>query len=232
MADWRGAIAYPFRGPERERPFLALWILLLLATAAPRLRYVGAVGVVGSVLLSIPVAGYQVRLLVASEDGDPAPALLVDLVGLLRHGVGGLVVAACYLAGPFALLAVTVYGALYAERVPDPNSFSSLVVYAGSTTVLSVSLVGAYLFPIALATYGKTGALRSAFSGTTLRGAATNGAYFAGWAAAVGAFGFVVAVAASVAGVTRAGPVVATALSAYALMFVAHVWGRALARVR
>lgn len=229
MADWRGAIAYPFRGPERERPFLVVWILLLLATAAARIRYVG---VVGSALLSIPVVGYQVRLLVASENGDPAPTLLVDPVALFRHGVGGLVVAACYLAVPFALLAVTVYGALSAERAPDPDSFSRLVIYAGSTTVLSVSLVGAYLFPIALATYGRAGALRSAFSGAALRGAATSGAYFAGWTAAVGTFGFVAAVAASVAGVTRAGPVVATALSAYALLLVAHVWGRTLARVR
>lgn len=232
MADWRGAIAYPFRGPERERPFLVLWILLLLAAAVPRLRYVGAVGVAGSVLLSIPVVGYEVRLLVASEDGDPAPAILADPVALLRHGVGGLIVAACYLAVPFVPLAVTVYGALYAGRVPDPGSFSRLTVYAGSTAVLSVALVGTYLFPIGLATYGETGSLRSAFAGAALRGAATNGAYFAGWAAAVGTFGFVAAVAASVAGVTRAGPVVATALSAYALMLAAHVWGRALARVR
>lgn len=232
MPDWRGAVAYPFGGPERERPFVVLWILLLLVTATRRLRYVDAVGVVGVIGLLTPIAGYQVRLLVASENGDPAPAVLADFRGLLRRGVGGLSISACYLVVPVVLLAVTIYGALYTDRAPDPTSVSSLVVYAGSTAVLSASLVGAYLLPIALAAYGRTGSLRAAFSRDALRAVATKGAYFAGWTAAVGSFGFVAAVAASVAGVARVGPVVATALLAYASMVTTHVWGRALARAR
>jgi hypothetical protein len=220
-------MAYPFGGPKRERPFLVLWILLLLATVTLRLRYVYTAGIV----LLIPVAGYQVRLLVASKDGNTAPPVLVDFVVLLRRGIGGLLITACYLAVPGILLVVTIYGALYTDRVPDPASVSSLVFYAGSTTVLSVSLIGAYLLPIALVAYGRTGSLRSAFSGSALRAVATKGAYFAGWTAAVGAFGFVAAVAVSVADVARIGPVVATALLAYVSMVTTHVWGRALARV-
>ena len=230
--DWRGALAYPFRGPERERPVVATWVLLLLAVAAPALRFVNVLGLAASLLFAVPVVGYLVRVLVASENGEPAPGLLTNWPQLLRQGLAGLVVCFVYLVIPFVLLAITIYGALYTDQVPDPNSFSNLTIYAGSTAVLTMALIGAYLLPIALASYGQRNSLHAAFSGSALRAVVTKAAYFAGWTTALGVFGFVASIALGVSGAHRGGPLVGTAIVAYLLLFTVHVWGRALARVR
>lgn len=232
MADWRGALAYPFRGPERERPFVVVWILLLVAAAVPLLRFVSVLGPLASLLLLLPVVGYLLRVLAASERGEPAPPFLAAPMDLLRRAIGGTVVSLAYLAIPFVLLMVTIYGAIYTERVPDPNSFSSVTIYAGSTAVLFMSLLGAYVLPIALSKYLDTGSLRSAFTRRYLRTIGLDAAYFAGWTAAMGIFGFVAAIAAGVATATRAGPILASGLLAYTLLFTVHVWGRSLARAR
>lgn len=232
MPNWRGALIYPVGGPERELPVVTVWVCLLLAVAAPMLRFVNALGLLASVLFLVPVAGYLVRLLVASEDGEAAPRLLDDPTALLRQGLGGLLVSVVYLAVPFLLLLITIYGALYTEQTPDPNAFSSLTVYAGSTAVLVLSLVGAYLLPIALASYGQAASLRAAFSWSRLRPVITRAAYFAGWTGGVGTFGFVTGIAVAIAGAHRGGPIVGTAIVAYTLLFTVHVWGRALARAR
>lgn len=232
MADWRGALTYQFGGPERELPVVTVWVCLLLAIAAPILRFVNALGLLASVLFLLPVFGYVVRLLVASEDGEEAPSLLDDPLRLLRRGVGGFLVTFVYLAIPFVLLLVTIYGALYTEQTPDPNSFSSITIYAGSTAVLVLALTGAYLLPIALGSYGQERSLRAAFSWSRLRPVITKAAYFAGWTAGVGIFGFVTAIAVNLSSVHRGAPIVATAMVAYTLLFTVHVWGRALARAR
>lgn len=232
MPDWRGALTYPFRGPERERPFLLVWVLLLFAVAAPTLRLVAAVAPLVAIAVAVAVVGYLLRVLDASERGEPAPPVLADWTNLVRRGVGGVVVTAAYLAIPLVLLGVTVYGAVYTDRVPDPNSFSSVTIYAGSTAVLTASLLGGYLLPIALSRYVRTGSLRAALSRGEFRALGVDAAYFAGWTAAFGGFLFAVAIAGGLATRHRAGPLVATALVAYAAVLVAFTWGRSLARAR
>jgi len=232
MADWRAALTYPFGSPERELPVVTVWVCLLLAIVAPILRIVSALGLLASVIFLLPVFGYLVRLAVASEEGQAAPFLLEDPFGLLRRGLGGFLISFVYLIVPFVLLLVTIHGAIYTDQVPDPNSFSVLTIYAGSTAVLVLSLTGAYLLPIALATYGQEGSLRAAFSWSRLRPVTTKAAYFAGWAAGLGIFAFVTAIAVGLSGVHRAAPIIATAMMAYTLLLVVHVWGRALARAR
>lgn len=232
MADPRGALAYPVRGPGGERPLLATWVCLLVTGAVPLLRFLNVLGLLGSLLVTVPVVGYLVRVLAASERGDPAPRFLVEPVSLLRRGGGGLVLTVVYLAIPFALLAITVYGAIWTDRVPDLDSFSTLTIYAGSTMVIVLSMLGAYLLPVGLANYGRTGSLRAGVSRSGLRPILTNAAYFAGWTAAFGVVGFVTAIAVAVYGTTQVGPLVATGLLAYTLLFTVHVLGRALARTR
>jgi len=228
--DWRGALAYPFRGPERERPVVATWVLFLLGTVVPVLPQVPALGLIVPLLAVVAAMGYFLRVLVASERGESAPPLLVAPLELLRSGAGSFLVSVVYLAIPFVLLTVTVHGALLTDRAPDTDSFSTLTIYAGSTAVLALSLLGAYLLPIGLATYGTRGSIRDAFSRTPLRVVGTHAAYFAGWTAAFGVFGFVVAIAVAAATAHALGPVLATGLLAYVSPFAVHVVGRAIAR--
>jgi hypothetical protein len=230
--DWRGALAYPFRGPKRERPVLATWVLFLIGTVVPVMPHVPAVGLIVPLLAVLAAMGYLVRVLVASERGEPAPPLVPAPLALLRDGAGCLLVSVAYLAIPFVLLAVTVHGALFTDRVPDPGSPSTVAIYAGSTAVLVLSLLGAYLLPIGLATYGARGSLRAAFSRSSLWVVGTHAAYFAGWSVAFGTFGFVGAIAVALASAHAGGPVLATGLLAYVSLFTVHVLGRAIARAR
>lgn len=230
--DWRGALAYPIAGPERERPLVATWVLLLVATVVPLLPAVAWLGLLVPVLAIVLATGYLVRVLAASQRGDPAPPVLADGWALLRDGLAGLLIGVAYLAIPVALLAGTVYGAIWSGRVAEPDAFSTLTIYAGSTAVLVLSGLGAYLLPIALASYARGPSLPAAVSRRDLSGAATHGAYFAGWTAGVGLLGTGAGVAVGVGSIHRVGPVLATALLAYVAVVTVHVWGRALARVR
>lgn len=230
--NWRGALVYPLSGPGRERPVIGMWVLCLVGTVVPLVPVVPALGLLVPTLTTVSAVGYLLRVLVASERGDPAPRLLSKPLALVRNGVGALVVAGVYLAIPVLLLVVTVHGALVTDRVPDADSFSTLAIYAGSTTVLVLSLAGAYTVPIGLATYGERRSVRSAFSRRELRTVGTHAAYFAGWTATMGLFAFVLAIAVGVGSAHVGGPVVATGLLAYASVVTAHVLGRAIARAR
>lgn len=229
---WRSVLTYPFRGPEGERPVVATWVLLLLAVSAPVIRFVSVLGLAASLLFAFPLVGYLIRVLVVSENGTPAPPLLGDSLTLLRQGVGGLVICFVFLAIPFTLLAVTVYGALYTDQTIDPDAISNLVIYAGSITVLMLSFLGAYLLPVGLATYGQRGSLRAAFSPGEIRSVITHAAYFSGCTASFGVLGFATAIAVEISGVHRGGPVLGTAIVAYSLLVTVHIWGRMLARAR
>lgn len=210
-------LAYPIGGSERERPLLAVWVLVL-----------------GSFLLVVPavaVVGYLVRVIDASDRDEPAPSFVADARTLLRQGIGGTGIAVVFLAGPFVALLITVYGAMFGVEGVEPGSTSTFVVYAGSTVVLFLSLLGAYLLPIALFRYGRTDSLRAAFSRTWLRGAATHGAYFAGWTLGAVLATIGIGLASALFGIARIGPVLAALVLAHAAIVTCHVWGRSLARV-
>ncbi|MFB6295888.1 MAG: DUF4013 domain-containing protein [Halobacteriales archaeon] len=212
------ALSYPVAGTRRERPLVGLWILLGVAFVVPLLPVV-------------PAVGYLIRVLVASDRGESAPALLADVRTLLEQGIVGAVLVATFLAGPIAVLAITFYGALFGGGGLDPGGLSTPAFYAASTAMVISALLGAYLLPIALFRYGRAGAPGAAFEFRWLRGAGTHGAYFAGWTlgATIGTLG--IGLARVLADATRIGPVLAALVIAYAAVVTCHVWGRTLARV-
>lgn len=211
-------LGYPIHGPARERPLVATWILVLVSFIVPFLTLV-------------PVVGYLLRVIDASDRDESAPSLATDLWLLVRRGVGGTVLTAVFLAGPFVALAITVYGATYGVREIEPGTTPTLLVYAGSTVVITLALLGAYLLPIALFRYARTGSLRAAFSRSWHRGAATHGAYFAGWTLGAVLLFLGLALAIGLYPVEPIGSILAALVLAHASIVAAHVWGRALARV-
>lgn len=211
-------LTYPISGPGRERPLVATWALVLAGFLLPLLPWILAVG-------------YLVRVLDASDRGDPAPRFFADARAYLRDALGGTALTVLFLAGPFLALLITVYGARFGVEGVEPGNTPTLLIYAGSTVVLAVALLGSYLLPVALFRFGRTGSLRSALSGRWLRLAGLHGAYFAGWTlgAVLGLTG--VGLAVRLFSVGRIGPPIAALVLAHAGIVTAYVWGRALSRV-
>ncbi|QWC18800.1 DUF4013 domain-containing protein [Halorubrum sp. 2020YC2] len=210
------AATYPIAGDAAERPLLAVWLLLALSVALP-------------VLPAVPVVGYLVRVLAASERGDAIPPFLSDARTLLRRSLGGLVVCLAFLGVPFAALLVTLYGVVTLE--PGANAPVGRIL-AGSTVVLFVGLLGAYLAPISLTAYGRTGSLRRAFSSDALRPVAGHPAYFFGWTLGFTALVVTVGVGGALFSLSRIGPLAGTLVLAYGLLVTAYLWGRAGERAR
>lgn len=217
------ALAWPLRGPGAERPVLATWLCLLAATLA-------AVVPLLPILPLLPVAGYGLRALVAGAEGDPAPRLLTDPGDLLRTGLGASVVAFGYLAVPAVVLAVTVTGLQSAPAVGTSDWLTLGLVAAGSTTVLFTALAGAYLCPVALTAYGREGTLRAAVDAGHLRRTGAHWAYFVDWTAAAVTLGVAGTLVRAAWSIQRLGPLVGTAVLAYALLLACHWWGRGVGR--
>ena len=216
MRPSTAAVTYPIAGDARERPLLAVWLLFALAVVVP-------------VLPALPVVGYLVRVLTASERGEPMPPFLADWRTLLRRSLGGLVVCLVFLGIPFAALLVTLYGVVTLE--PGANAPVGRIL-AGSTAVLFVGVLGTYLAPVALTVYGREGSLRRAFSVAALRPVAGHAAYFFGWTLGFTALVVAVGVGGALFTVSRAGPLFGTFALAYGLLVAAYLWGRAVERAR
>ena len=210
------AVTYPIAGDAAERPLLAVWLLLALSVVVP-------------VLPAVPVVGYLVRVLAASERGDSIPAFLSDGRTLVRRSLGGVVVCLAFLGVPFAALLVTLYGIVTLE--PGANAPVGRIL-AGSTAVLLVGVLGTYLAPISLTTYGREGSLRRAFSPAALRPVAGHAAYFFGWTLGFTALVVTVGVGGALFTLSRLGPLVGTFVLAYGLLVTAYLWGRAVERAK
>lgn len=210
-------LAYPVGGAAGERPVLAGWILILLAFLVP-------------VLPLIPLLGYLVAVLAASERGDDAPPFLARPRHLLWRGLLATVVLAVYLAIPAIVLVVTVFGAVTVGGLRDAGFVATVTIYAGSTAVLTLSLAGLYLCPVGLGRLGAEGRLRAAFDGAALRSVGGHAAYFVAWVVGALVLGFAGLVATTALSITRLGPVVASLVLAYGSILAVHLWGRGLAR--
>jgi len=210
------AVTYPVAGDARERPLLAVWLLLALSVVVP-------------VLPAVPVVGYLVRALAASERGDPLPPFFADWRTLLRRSLGGLIVCLAFLGVPFAALLVSVYGVVTLE--PGANAPVGRIL-AGSTAVLFIGLIGTYLAPVSLTAYGRDGSLRRAFSPEALRPVAGHAAYFFGWTLGFTALVVTVGTAGALSTLSRIGPLAGTFALAYGLLVTAYLWGRAVERAR
>jgi len=216
MRPSTAAVAYPIAGDAAERPLLAVWLLF-------------AVSVVIPVLPALPVVGYLVRVLAASERGDALPPFLADGRTLVWQSVGGVIAGLAFLGVPFAALLVTVYGVV--TLTPGANAPVGRVLI-GSTAVLVTALVGLYLLPVSLAAYGRDGSLRRALSLGTLRPVAGHAAYFFGWTLGVTALVVAVGIGGALFTVTRIGPLFGTFVLAYGVLVAAYLWGRAIERTK
>ena len=212
-----GAVGYPLAGEAGERPVVVGWILGMLAFIVP-------------VVPLVPFLGYLVRVVGASERGDPAPPLRRDPRRLARESVAGLAVCTAYLLVPLVALAVTVYGAVTSETA-DLAFVGSLPVYGGSTAVLVLALAGAYLLPVALSEVAD-GSVRGAFDRRRILPVAAHAAYFTRWTAGAVAFSLTVSVANLASDAPRVGPVVAGLALAYGSVLACHLWGRAVGAAR
>ena len=210
------AVTYPVSGEARERPLLAVWLLFALSVVVP-------------VLPALPVVGYFVRALAASERGDAMPLFLADGRTLFRRSLGGTAVCLAFLGVPFAALLVTLYGVVTLEPGADAPV---VVILAGSTAVLFMGIIGLYLVPVSLTTYGREGSLRRAFTVDALRPVAGHAAYFFGWTLGFTALVVAVGVGGALFTVSRAGPLFGTFVLAYGLLVAAYLWGRAVERAR
>lgn len=217
VGDWLATLTYPVAGDRAERPLLSCWVALLLAAIVP-------------VVPLIPVAGYLLRVLDAAENDEEAPAFLAEPKALLQRGLGVTALSVVYLAVPVAGLVVTVSGAL--GRDVAPGGFGTVVFYAGSTAVLWIALFAAYLLPVALSTYGRTGRLRDGFDTSALRSVGAHGAYFVRWVAGAATFAVAAGVGTASLAVPNLGPVIAAFFLAYGLILTAYVWGRGIALAR
>lgn len=216
--DRFGVFGYPVSGEERDRPLVAGWILVLLSFLVP-------------VVPLIPFVGYLVRVIAAGAEGRPAPRIATDVAGLLKQGVGGAAVLIGYLTVPVLALVVTVYGATTRVTGPDSGPFETVLVYGGSTVVLSLFLLGLFLVPVGFAVYEREG-LRAAFSYGRLKPVAGHAAYFSRWMAGTVALVTAGALANVALQIHRAGPVVASLILAYGAILAAHVWGLGIRRTR
>lgn len=207
----------PIHSETAERPLLAVWLALALSWIVP-------------VLPLVLVVGYVARALVATERGDALPAFFSDGRSLLARSLGGSLLCLVFLGVPTVALVVTVYGALWRTNPSEGVPVGRLL--AGSTAVLLLGLVGLYLAPIALTTYGQTGSIRSGLSLGTLRSTGGHGAYFFGWTIGCVALSLAAALASLLAGVPQVGPVLAALALAYGLLVTTFVWGRAIGRAR
>lgn len=212
-----GTLRYPIAGPVGERPLLATWIALALALFVPLLPL-------------LPVVGYLVRTLVASERGESLPPFLTDASTLLRRSAGGAALCLLFLGPPLAAMVVTIYGVIFSTT--GGGGVPTVRILAGSTAVLLVGLVALYLLPIALTTYGQSGSLRSAVSLSSLRSVGGHGAYFVGWTVGCVALCFAAALGRVLYVIPSVGPLLGMLPIAYGLLVTGHVWGRGIGRAR
>lgn len=157
------ALRYPLAGERADEALVGGWALYLLAGVVPLVPLV-------------PLVGYYVRVLGASAAGEGTPPPATELGRLLVQGTVGVVVLVAFAAVPTALTAGTAGGLVQA---PQPSGLlDAVVLFAGGTILLLVTLLFAYLAPAALAAYGFTGRPWSAFDRYALKRAGTHAAYF------------------------------------------------------
>lgn len=188
------ALAAPTRSADALGTLLVGGGLLLLSVLFP---VVWVVAVLRSPVLAVlaPLAvfpplvllGYDVRVLRAGAEGDDDVPSLVSLAGLVRLGIGSLLVRALYLF-PLAVVvggAGAVVGAARADLLGLPELQADAVVLA--TTVFAGLFAVAYLFAYlyiglaALSLYGMTGRLRVALSPRHVLAVALSRTYAVGW---------------------------------------------------
>lgn len=215
FARLRDPLGFPFRGSRPEGPVIAGWVLLLANALVP-------------VVPLVPLAGYLLRVLGASaREEDAPPPAVEDLAGVVGDGLATFAVAAVYLLVPVVVLVVSAGGVLLGDP-PEPGPASSLLVLAGTTTVLALAVLGAYLLPVGLVGVA-TGGLRAALDPGRARAVGGHAAYFVGWVRGAVALAAGAGLASLLGAVPVLGRVLPSLALAYALIVTARLWGRGVA---
>ncbi|WP_312909478.1 DUF4013 domain-containing protein [Natronosalvus caseinilyticus] len=207
------ALAYPLRGDHAETSLIAAWLCVLVHV------------LVVPVLPLVALLGYVVSVLVLGSERDPPPFLERTV---LRQALGAAGIAIAYGTVPLVIALSTVR--LLTESGEVPSGGGTFAVLVGSTTVLLVLGIAAYLLPIALANYGRAGSIRAGFA--DIVSVAGHGAYFVGWASGITLL--LVGLALSSALVSRGGValVAGTLIGAYAVLVSSRRIGRGYAAGR
>lgn len=209
--------ASPIDGEAAERPLLAVWLALALSLIVPLLPL-------------FPVVGYLVHALAATERGDGFPAFFQDTRGLLRRSFAGSLCCLLFLGLPLVALLVTVNGIVTMDA--GAGDVPTVQFLAGSTATLLAALLGFYLLPIALTTYGREQSLRRALSLGSFRDVGGHGAYFFGWTIGCAALTLAAGLAGGLFSVPQLGPLLGTLVLAYGILVTVGIWGRSIARAR
>jgi hypothetical protein len=229
---FREALTYPVRGETAEESLLVGVALALATGLLVRLGVLAVLAVAPLVLLS----GYALAVLRESaesnrgESGVDAPPGFADLRELAADGVRAVVVTVGYLFVPVVALVITVCGAAGGAGGRPATPGTSALLLGGGTVVLVVSLAFAYLLPAGLVAVARTGRLRSAVAPVRFRRTMTNARYFVGWVAALVVGSVAGLVVGALASFGRPGEIGALAVGFYAVVVVARLLGRGVAR--
>ncbi|MEY7849866.1 DUF4013 domain-containing protein [Natrarchaeobius sp. A-rgal3] len=158
----REALGYPLRGDHAEKALLSAWLCVLVHA------------IVIPIVTLVPLVGYVATVLVGESD-EPPPFLERALVG---RSLGATVLVVGYGVVPVGAALISIL--LLTGGDQPPTDADALFVLVGSTAVLAMLAAYAYLVPIALANYARTGSLRGGLTG--LGAVAGDAVYFVGWA--------------------------------------------------
>ncbi|WP_224337037.1 DUF4013 domain-containing protein [Haloprofundus halobius] len=187
------------------------------------------------------VAGYLVRVLRRTADGDERPPAFDDWAEMTLEGVFASVVGFVYFVLPslvVGLVGVLAVGAFLVVVPGEPSpapTLSPLVVFAITLAIVVGSLllwlVGLYAGPAAVTNYATTGRLGAAFSGRSLWRAVTTREYATAWLSAALVL-FVASVLGGLLAATLVGGLLTSFVTFYALVAAAYLLGRSWSDVR
>lgn len=189
----------------------------------------GVLGLLGVLLVPVFVTyGYLMRVLRARMDGRDDVPVFDDWGEMTVDGLKAFAISFVYGVVPAVLAGVfIVAGALGIAGSGDSGiaaGLGGMTVLFGAVLAVVLGLVALYVTPAALANYGETGRMGSAFAFGELRSVLGTGKYMTAWAYAA-----VVGVAASVVigvlGATVVGGVAAPFVWFYASVAAAYIFG-------
>lgn len=208
------ALWYPVAGPDRERPLLGVWILLMLSGLLP-------------VLPLVPFLGYLIRVLRASATGESAPPIDTDIRRLLVQGLSGSALVVVYLSVPTVVLFLTLSRLQSTLRHSPVGFLDGIAFYGGSTAALSLFILGLYLVPAGFFVSERKG-VWAAVRRQRLQPIVASLSYFSYWVMGAAVLGLAGGIGALLLSRPRLGPVLSSFVIAYASLLASHLWGRGI----
>jgi hypothetical protein len=185
------------------------------------------------IIPAIFLAGYVVRVLRGSMNGEETPPVFDDWGELFSEGLGAAVIGIVYgLLPAIVIVATAVLGGAIALGGGDVAAGAgSLIFLVGVLVAFVLAIMMGYVVPAAVATYVQTGRIGSGFSWSALRPVLLNGTYANAWLV-----GFAIILGASVISgilnfIPLLGLLVGGFLGFYAAVAAYHVIGRAWAEM-